>query len=44
MRIFFLIADGDVLTRDEGVRAKAVARLVIVDSVSIIVKDPAGVL
>jgi hypothetical protein len=43
MRII-LIADGDVLTRDEGVRAKAVARLVIVDSVSIVVKDPAGVL
>ena len=43
MRII-LIADGNVLTRDEGVRAKAVARLVIVDSVSIVVKDPAGVL
>ena len=43
MRII-LIADRDVLTWDEGVRAKAVARLVIVDSVSIVVKDPAGVL
>ena len=43
MRII-LIADGNVLTRDEGVRAKAVARLVIVDPVSIVVKDPAGVL
>jgi hypothetical protein len=39
-----LIADRDVLTRDEGVHAKAVACLVIVDSVSIVVKDPAGVL
>ena len=43
MRII-LIADGNVLTRDEGGRAKAVARLVIVDPVSIVVKDPAGVL
>jgi hypothetical protein len=43
MRII-LIPDRDIFTRDEGVRAKAVARLVIVDSVSIVVKNPAGVL
>jgi hypothetical protein len=39
-----LIADGDIFTRDEGVCAKTIACLVIVDSVSIVVKDPAGVL
>jgi hypothetical protein len=39
-----LIADCDIFTRDEGVRAKTIACLIIVGSVSIAVKDPAGVL